>query len=247
MSDSRAHADHLAPGHPVRPRAQRRAAEREEHTHQRRTIRRVHLRQRIAVALIAAVLVVAAGYAGISHLRANSKTLPALTTVAALDPSTSLIPREQIAPGFHLKDASGSTYSLWAQHGHPVLLEFFATWCPVCHHEAPVMERIERAYAAKGVRVWSVLANPYGRNYELSGRTDLSLATVADLHWYAKTYGATYPLLVDPAFTTVNRYGAGQYPTLYVIGKTGMVSYAASGLETYSTLSGQIDRVLKTR
>jgi peroxiredoxin len=197
--------------------------------------------------LLAVTVVAIAGYVGFSRLRTHANVLPALTSVAALDPSMSLIPTGRIAPGFHLTNVSGKTFSLSTQRGHPVLLEFFAVWCPVCHRETPVMAKIERTYVSKGVRIWAILANPYGPNYELSARRDLSRATAADLGWYARTYKARYPLLVDPQFATVNRYGAGSYPTLYVIGSTGKIEYATSGLQPYSALSRQLDRALASR
>src|SRR5262245_23115427 len=34
------------------------------------------------------------------------------------------------APDFELPDASGKKVSLRAQRGHPVMVNFWATWCP---------------------------------------------------------------------------------------------------------------------
>jgi peroxiredoxin len=241
------HQDTAMGGSSRQTRAQRRAAERahaKEHVPDNRWSRALL----VTVAGILAVgIVVIAGYATIHRAAATPQRPAGLADVAALDPNTSLVPQGMIAPGFHLRDANGKTYSLWAQHGHPVLLEFFAVWCPVCHRETPAMTKLEKTYVPKGVRVWAVLANPYGQNYELSQRRDLSLATRDDLGWYARNYNARYPLLVDPKFATVNRYGAGQYPTLYVIDSSGKVSYARSGLQPYSTLSRQLDRALASK
>ena len=91
------------------------------------------------------------------------------------------------APDFTLRDASGKSYHLAAQRGHPVLLEFFAVWCPHCQRESSVINQLEAAYNAKGLRTLAVLANPYGKNYDNSGGTDLTLATKSDISWFTTT------------------------------------------------------------
>jgi thiol-disulfide isomerase/thioredoxin len=127
------------------------------------------------------------------------------------------------------------------------MLEFFAVWCPVCHAEAPTIARITSQYASKGVRVWSILANPYGPNYDSSGRTDLTLATKQDLTWFAMMYHVQHPQLVDPNFKTVNTYGVNAYPGIYVVDKGGYITHASMGIQKFSTLSSALHRVLKTR
>lgn len=225
-------------------RAERRAAQRREQHRPRPSRRGPSLFTVLGSTLTVLAVVAILGYAAMRQ-RANS-TPNALTDAAMLNPASSLLPVGRIAPHFTLKDASGHSYNLAAQRGHPVLLEFYAVWCPVCHGEAPIMERIAQKYVPKGARVWAVLANPYGRNYEISGRTDLHLATANDTRWYKRTYGATYPQLIDPNFRTVNTYGARSYPGLYVVDKDGFVRFATAGHTPYSKLSHELDRSFKS-
>jgi peroxiredoxin len=93
----------------------------------------------------------------------------------------------------------------------------------------------------------AVLANPYGSNYEVSQGKDLTIATPRDLSWYRDTYGANYPLYVDSTFRAVNRYGAGSYPTIYVIDAKGKVAYAHQGQIPPSVLSRAIAPLLPPR
>jgi peroxiredoxin len=168
----------------------------------------------------------------------------ALANPNSLNPAPQLLSVGSTAPNFTLRDANGVTHTLSAQHGHPVLLEYFAVWCPICQAEAPIMAKLTKQYTPQGVRVWSILANPYGRNYEASGATDLSLATKNDLTWFANTFDVQHPQLVDPQFQTVNKYGINAYPGLYVVDPNGKISYVAAGHESYSTLATQLDKAL---
>jgi peroxiredoxin len=178
---------------------------------------------------------------------AVTSTPSALTNPNALNPAPQLLSVGTTAPDFALRDENGTVRHLAAQRGHPVLLEFFAVWCPVCQGEAPVMAKLTKNYTPKGVRIWSILSNPYGRNYELSGRTDLRLATKDDLSWFARTFNVQHSQLIDPQFRTVNKYGVSGYPGLYVVDPNGKITYVANNNESYATLSRQLDKALATR
>src|SRR4029077_13752445 len=57
----------------------------------------------------------------------------------APDPLPEIL-RNHPTPDFQLPDAKGGTVSLRGQLGHPVLLNFWATWCPPCVEEVPSLE-----------------------------------------------------------------------------------------------------------
>jgi thiol-disulfide isomerase/thioredoxin len=48
---------------------------------------------------------------------------------------------------------SGETLSLAAFRGKPLLLNFWATWCPPCVEELPMIEAFWRAHASQGLHV----------------------------------------------------------------------------------------------
>jgi peroxiredoxin len=60
------------------------------------------------------------------------------------------------APDFQLPDASGKLVSLSAQRGHPVLVNFWATWCPPCVEEVPAMEDLARRLEKTDIRLLAV-------------------------------------------------------------------------------------------
>jgi peroxiredoxin len=195
----------------------------------------------VTVLIIAGIL----GYVAIKNALATPPG-PGLTNANDLNPVANQIKVGKTAPNFTLKDINGHTYTLAAQHGHPVVLEFFAVWCPICQAEAPAIAQIESSYASKGVRVWSVLANPYGKDYETSGNTDTRLAQKSDMTWFAQHFNVHHPQLVDPNFHVVNEYGIGNYPGLYVIDPKGKIIFSNAGKYPYNTLANELNTALKT-
>lgn len=168
-----------------------------------------------------------------------------LVDATKLNPGGQLLSTGTRAPNFTLPTADGKRYTLSAFRGKPVLLEFFAVWCPHCQRESTVLNQIDRQFEPRGLQTLAILANPYGKNYDNSGGNDLSIATKSDIAWFEQTFGVTHPTLIDPTFTTVNAYNAGSYPTIYVLDKQGIIRYANSGEQPYATLAQAITTASK--
>ena len=60
------------------------------------------------------------------------------------------------APDFELPDAAGRKISLRSQRGHPVLLNFWATWCPPCTEEMPSLETLAAGLEGSDIRTLAV-------------------------------------------------------------------------------------------
>ena len=52
---------------------------------------------------------------------------------------------------FVLKDSAGKDFNLASQKGKVILLDFWATWCPPCKVEIPVVRRISGEIRSQGV------------------------------------------------------------------------------------------------
>lgn len=226
-------------------RAQRREAERKQRKDQapRRGLSPAYLvggaLALIAIAVIAVVV----------FTRANpiskSATGPPITTPGAYQPNANLLKVGTKAPNFTLKGVDGKSYSLAAQRGHPVVLEFFAVWCPHCQAEAPTIQKLADKYRSQGVRVWSILSNPYGPNYDNSYGLDRTPASAYDLKYFARTYREHVPQLISPNFAVPNEYGVHAYPGIYVINKKGVITHTSSGERPQSVLDNAINSALK--
>lgn len=122
------------------------------------------------------------------------------------------------APGFSLQDTEGETISLESLQGKPVLIAFFAPWCPHCQDEAPRLSQIHAEYGDR-VHIVSISATPYGKDY---GRTQSRIAphpriTIDDLKWFKEEFGVTYPLLFDPSIEVGTAYQISSFPTTYIL------------------------------
>src|SRR5207244_5721151 len=85
------------------------------------------------------------------------------------------------------------------------------TDCPVGNSYVPEMNRIHEAYAARGVQVYAVQADP-----------GVAAAEVAK---YAGTYRYTFPVLLDPGQTLVKHTGATVTPQAAVLSAEGKLLY----------------------
>jgi peroxiredoxin len=131
-----------------------------------------------------------------------------------------------VAPSFTLKTPQGEKVSLAAYRGKAVLLEFFATWCPHCNAEAPHLHKLYASLPHSKIAFVAVNAD---------GETAPS---VFAFHRY---YGLQYPALVDPssqagsftspgsAGTVSTAYRVEAFPTFYVIGPNGKITFRSDG------------------
>jgi thiol-disulfide isomerase/thioredoxin len=57
---------------------------------------------------------------------------------------------------FTLTDLNGRAVKLSKWHGHPVVMDFWATWCPPCRKEVPELNALYKKYRNRGLVVLGV-------------------------------------------------------------------------------------------
>ena len=89
---------------------------------------------------------------------------------AALDAATGGLWRRS----FERPDGSALALSAW--RGQPLVLNFWATWCPPCVKEMPEIDRFHRAFAARGWQVLGLAVDRPGPVREFLARTPVGYA-----------------------------------------------------------------------
>ena len=121
------------------------------------------------------------------------------------------------APAFTAKDLSGAAHTVPAS-GAPVLLQFWASWCPYCRKDMEVMKNFTATYSASGLKVISV-----------SSDEDLE-----KLNTFLKEHAPTYPVIAEALLKKQgedlsDRYETRGVPAYFVIDAKGMIVEASSG------------------
>jgi cytochrome c biogenesis protein CcmG, thiol:disulfide interchange protein DsbE len=126
-----------------------------------------------------------------------------LTKGADLTPPPS--PRPQ-APSFTLADLDGRPRSLESFRGRPVLVNFWATWCPPCRAELPELQATWRAHQTC---------------LEVVGVTEDS-GDAGEVRDFARKHGLEYPILLDDG-SAGRAYGVATIPRSVLIDADGQV------------------------
>ncbi len=71
-----------------------------------------------------------------------------------------------LAPNFSLADPKGDHYELASLRGKPVIVSFWATWCPPCRAEMPTIQQYYQQYQKQGLVVLGV--NATSQDYPLN-------------------------------------------------------------------------------
>jgi thiol-disulfide isomerase/thioredoxin len=131
------------------------------------------------------------------------------------------------APDFTLEDLSGKRFSLSRMRGRTVLLDFWASWCGPCRAEMPVLERLHRQFAERGLSVVGVNVN---EPRETAAR-------------FIEQQGYTFTVLLDRRFEASMLYDARALPTLVLVDAEGNVKAYGHGTRSEAELRADLQRV----
>ena len=118
------------------------------------------------------------------------------------------------APEFQLQQVNGQTISLADLRGHPAVIIFWTSWCPICKAEAPEFNRLTRRYRASGIRLLGINVQ------ESKSRTRAGI----------KDFGIRYPVALDTDANVARRYQVASTPTVIFLDAEGVIKYRGNRL-----------------
>lgn len=124
------------------------------------------------------------------------------------------------APAFILPDLDGNTVSLADLQGRPVLINFWASWCPPCRSEMPALQQVNESTERVDLVILAVNL--------------LSQDDIDDVRTFVDDLGLTFPILLDQDGAVSVAYRVGLLPTSVFVDSAGRVHLIQVGPMTRS-------------
>jgi thiol-disulfide isomerase/thioredoxin len=136
--------------------------------------------------------------------------------------------REQ-APRFTAKTLDGETFNNDSVRGKVVLLQFWATWCPLCKNEEPIVDQLNKEFADSGLIVLAVNVGESKKKvkkYLADSPRACRIVLTDDTNLAAMYQATAYPIYVvidrDGFIVGTQRGAAGEQPLRRLLSKAGL-------------------------
>ncbi|GAB4150924.1 MAG: hypothetical protein Fur0021_14200 [Candidatus Promineifilaceae bacterium] len=133
------------------------------------------------------------------------------------------------APDFILSDLSGQSVRLSDFRGQPVIINFWATWCPPCRVEMPDLQRAFLKYTGDDLVILALDQNE-------------SAETVAP--FFYDEMKLTFTPLLDINGAIAAMYGIFNFPTSVFVNGDGQVTAVHRGLMTFDQIETYLSQTL---
>ncbi|GEM_PF-160473 len=124
------------------------------------------------------------------------------------------------APPLKGRTVDGAAADLRAAQGRPVLVHFWAEWCPVCRLEEDGIAAIAGDHRVITVAMQS--------------------GDAARVRAYLKRHGLGFPVLADPHGAIAGDWGVRAVPTSFVIGPGGRIRFREVGFTSEAGLRARL-------
>ena len=172
--------------------------------------------------LAAAGVVLLLGAAGCGE---RAPTSPSAAPPAGIpSDSASAVPAQ--TPAFSFTTFDGESYTSEELKGRPVILNFWADYCPACAQFAPRLEEVYQKHKDEGLLVFGIGAD--GSEEALRKKAD--------------ALGITYELAASTE--TIEAFAVHAIPMTFVIGADGETKAAILGARQPEQLEAEVEKIL---
>ena len=114
-----------------------------------------------------------------------------------------------ISPVIQSETLNGYKFDLREKKSKPILVHFWATWCPICKFENPNVVALNKDYQVITIASWS------------EGKTEIAN--------YKKSHDLDFSVIVDEDGEWAKLYGVKSVPASFFIDRKGMVRFIEKG------------------
>lgn len=135
----------------------------------------------------------------------------------------------EVAPDFTLTTIDGKEFSLSSFRGQPVMLNFWATWCPPCQMEMP---DIQKFFSRKGQEIKVLAVN-----------LTVSEKTPGQVRDFLNARGFTFPVMLDSKGDVSQQYLVRSIPTTFFIDQKGIIRDKYTGPMTLEKMEANLSKL----
>ncbi len=136
---------------------------------------------------------------------------------------------DNLAPNFQLQNLDGQTVSLSNFRGKPVLVNFWATWCPPCRSEMPYIQEIYEEWTNKGLVVLTINIG------ESSSKVEE----------FMQSLNLSFTVLLDTKQDVAQRYNITGIPTTFFIDKDGIIQdKVISAFQNKTQIENRLSKII---
>ena len=132
--------------------------------------------------------------------------------------------KNSIAPEFRSTTLTGDEYILDFNNQSPTIITFWASWCPPCREELPILENIHQNN--KNIRILGVNMD----------------TNIDDAKIFVNQFNISFPSVADKEFITIS-YGVSKIPETFFIDKEGNIKNRVSGKLTSEKINALIKNI----
>jgi thiol-disulfide isomerase/thioredoxin len=151
-------------------------------------------------------------------------------TLSNKSPNQMVVPAQigSVLSDFTLNNLKGEAVHITDFKDKPVLINAWATWCPPCRAEMPLLSQYYLVHRQQDLVLLAVNAGD----------------PESDVTAFAKQYDLPFIVLLDPSAQLLAKLGIGSYPTSILVGRDGKVKAIHFGEFTQNTLDTEITPLL---